>query len=246
MTAEWDALASARLTEIVAGLREEGVIEMFERIVSRIWKVNVDRYEPSEVGDTNRSLGITANENIRTLVLRESWTDGNPAGLGRGVHVTAPNDSLLVQAGGVRLHVMKSAPAITLTEPRWDSEFGWKGESDVRIEAATANAAAYSNFLAVPGGLFEDMRPPADHVANLREVILVWSGGWTNPETGGWVGLPILSDRPWLAVQNVWWHGSGGLESRSRDNDRPGDTFSDRAVPSPVVIVRPRPKTAAQ
>ncbi len=93
----WEAAARERLDDIVAIQRAAGVIDMFERIIARMWKINVDRFEPSEVGDTNRSLGITANENIRTLVVRESWDAANPAGLGIGVEVTAPNDSLLVE-----------------------------------------------------------------------------------------------------------------------------------------------------
>src|ERR1022692_3884140 len=100
----WDAASQERLGDIVAGLRAEGVVDMIERIVARVWKANVDRFEPRELGDTNRSLGITASENIRTLVIRESWTAGNPACLGESVHVTAPSDSLLVRGAGVKLH----------------------------------------------------------------------------------------------------------------------------------------------
>jgi hypothetical protein len=241
----WDAAAYDRLKDIVAELRAESVIDMFERIISRVWKINVDRFEPSEVGDTNRSLGITATENIRTLVLRESWTAGNPANLGDSVHVTAPNDSLLVQAAGVRLHVMKSAPAIALTEPRWDSDFAWKGESDVRIEAAAANSAGYSPNLAVQGGLFADLLPPASGAARLREAILVWAGGSNNPLTGGWIGLPTLGESPWLAVDNVWWHGTDGITASQRGSGGPADdAFSDRAAPSPVISLKQRPKIA--
>jgi hypothetical protein len=243
---DWDAAAGERLKEIAADLRGAGVIDMFEKTVARVWQVNVDRFEPGEVGDTNRSLGITASENIRTLVLRESWSGDNPR-LGGGVHVTAPNDSLLVQVAGVRLHVMKSAPALTLSEPRWDSEFIWKGESDVRLEAATANASVYHRFLTVPGGLFEHMDPPADRTSGLREVMLVWAGGSNSPATGGWLGLPITGERPWLAVRNVWWHGPAGHEAGSRDRDQPAnDTFTDRKAPSPVIAIRQRPRTAEQ
>jgi hypothetical protein len=237
--------AEARLTDIAAGLRAAGVIDMFERIIAHVWKVNVDRFEPAEIGDTNRSLGITATENIRTLVLREAWASGNPAGLSTGVHVTAPNDSLLVEAAGVRLRAMKSSPAITLTEPRWHSDFTWQSESDVRLEAAAANAATGNRLLAVPGGLFEEVEPPAGWAAGLREVFLVWAGGSGSPLTGGWIGLPTISDRPWLAVQNMWWHGASDLTPAERDSDWPdGDSFADRNAPSPVVILRQRPQTA--
>lgn len=244
MTAMEEA-AQARLNDVVAVLRAAGVLGMFERIIAHVWKVNVDRFEPTELGDTNRSLGITATENIRTLVLREAWAAGNPAGLSAGVHVTAPNDSLLVEAAGVRLRAMKSPPAITVAEPRWDSDFNWQTDSDVRIEAATANAAVCNQFLAVPGGLFEHTQMPADWAAGLSEVFLVWAGGSNNPLTGGWIGLPTISDRPWLAVANIWWHGTGDVTSADRDQDSPaGDAFSDKQAPSPVVSLRQRPKPA--
>ncbi len=147
-----DPAAEARLKDIIAGMRAAGVIDMFERIVAHVWKVNVDRFEPSEIGDTNRSLGITATENIRTLVLRESWTASNPAGLGNGVHVTAPNDSLLVEAAGVRLRVMKCPPAITLSEPRWDTDFRWQAESDVRLEAGARMPPSVTSSSPCPEG----------------------------------------------------------------------------------------------
>jgi hypothetical protein len=241
-----DVAAQERLTEIISTLRETGVIDLFERIIARVWKINVDRFEPAEVGDTNRSLGITATENIRTLVVRESLLAGNPAGLASHVRVTAPNDSLLVQVGSIRLHVMKSAPAIALAEPRWSTEFTWKGESDVRVEAATANTAVYNPFLAVPGGLFEDQLPPANNAAYLREVSLIWAGGSDSPATGGWLGLPVLGDRPWLAVENLWWHGPATLAGQSRQDAFEADAFSDRAAPSPVISLKQRPKTAEQ
>lgn len=243
----WEAAAQERLDDIVANQRAAGVIDMFERIIARMWKINVDRFEPSEVGDTNRSLGITANENIRTLVVRESWDAANPAGLGVGVEVTAPNDSLLVEVGGVRLHVMKSVPSISLVEPRWAVDFRWAGDSDVRAEAAAANTAFLGAGLAVPGGLFEDELPGPGDAARLREVMLVWAGGSNSPFTGGWVGLPVLGERPWLAVQNIWWHKPGAMIPGSDESEgSDSDTFSTRDVPSPLVSLKQRPRTAEQ
>ncbi len=242
----WDAASQERLRNIVAELRAEGVVDMLERVVARVWRVNVDRYEPSELGDTNRSLGITACENIRTLVMRERWAASNPAGLGDSVRVTAPNDSLLVEAAGVKLHVMKSAPAIRLTEPRWDTDFTWSGESDVRVAAAAANTAGYNPYRA-EGGLFEDLFPAVGNVSQVRETFLVWAGGSESPLTGGWLGLPTLGDQPWLAVENLWWHGADSMPgSRMEQAVAALDVFSDRAVPRPMVSLKARPRTAQQ
>jgi hypothetical protein len=243
----WDGAAGERLHGIITELRSEGVIDLLERVIARVWEFNVDRFEPTEIGDTNRSLGITATENIRSLILRESRTEGNPAGLGDSVKITAPNDSLLIQGAGVSLHVMKSAAAVTLAEPLWDGAFAWKGDSDVRIEAAAANAASYNVAMGGPGSLFEGIFPPIGDVSQLRETFLVWAGGSDSPYTGGWIGLPTLGERQWLAVENLWWHQGGGIAAGSADSgDSIRDAFSDRDVPSPLVSLKQLPKTAGQ
>jgi hypothetical protein len=133
----WDAEAHERLEHITAALRDEGVLSLFERTIARVWKFNVDRFEPSEIGDTNLSLGMTAKENITSLILREAWMAGNPAGLGDKVHVNTANGSLLVQAGGVRIRLMKSAAAPILTKPGWDNGFSWESDSDIRRAASS-------------------------------------------------------------------------------------------------------------
>jgi hypothetical protein len=245
----WDAEAHERLKHITASLREEGVLSLFERTVARVWKFNVDRFEPSEIGDTNLSLGMTAKENITTLILREAWTAGNPAGLGDRVHVTVSNGSLLVRAGGVRVRVMKSAATPILTEPGWDSGFSWQSDSDIRREAAASNMKGYNPFVIGPGGLFDDMYPPNGSVDQLRETILVWAGGSTSPYTGGWLGFPTLGERPWLAVEKLWWHEAGSALRDTRPGDLDafeGDTFADRQPPKPEITLKPRPKTAEQ
>jgi hypothetical protein len=142
---------------------------------------------------------------------------------------------------------MKGAPAISLQEPGWDADFRWAGESDVRKDAASANAACVGNYLAVPGGLFEDEPPEAGAAERLREAMLVWAGGSNSPFTGGWIGLPVLGERPWLAVQNVWWHKPGSTVPGSREGEGPAvDTFSARDVPSLAVALKQRPRTAGQ
>jgi hypothetical protein len=143
------------------------------------------------------------------------------------------------------VHLMKSSPSPSLREPNWELEFNWAGESDVRRDAAAANAACLGTYLAVPGGLFEDEIPGRDNAARLQEVMLVWAGGSNSPHTGGWLGLPVLGERPWLAVQNIWWHkpgaetsGSSGGEGLAEDN------FSMRDLPKLAVSLKRRAKAA--
>jgi hypothetical protein len=78
-------------------------------------------------------------------------------------------------------------------------------------------------------------------------VMLVWAGGSNSPFTGGWVGLPVLGERPWLAVQNIWWHKPGAMVPASDESEGPAsDTFSARDMPSPLVSLKQRPRTAEQ
>jgi len=244
----WDGAAHDRLKQIVADLRGEGVLDLFERLVARVWKFNVDRHEPSEIGDTNLSLGITAKENITSLVVREAWMTGNSGDLSESVHVSVSKGSLLVRAAGVRVRMMKSAASPTLREPRWDSDFIWENESDVRAAAAASNRDSYNPFIIGPGSLFENIFPPTGSVEQLRETMLVWAGGSDSPFTGGWLGLPTMGERPWLAVENLWWHelDADGRIPLGGDKTPDADTFSNREAPKPSITLKPRPKTAEQ
>lgn len=246
---QWDVAATARLQDIVELLRSTRVVDVLERTVALVWRANTARYEPGDLGDTARSLGVTAAENIRELVLRERWSPGMNGDLGRDVHVTAPNDSLLIESSGVSLRVMKAPSMITLARPNWLG-FSWANESDVRKAAARNNRVGYNPYLIGTGTLFDDSLPVDGDPSTLREVLLVWAGGSASPFTGGWLGLPILSeDRPWLAVQKLWWHevdGHGSRRGRGGDTDPDLDTFERRPLPQPEVRLKPKPKTAEQ
>ncbi len=246
---QWDQAASERLQDIVEHLRGAHVIDVFENTVSHVWRANVARYEPSDLGDTARSLGVTAAENIRELLLREQWSPSDKRNLGQDVHVTAPNDSLLVKSGGTSLLVKKAPSMVTLAEPNW-WDFSWTNESDVRKAAARNNRARYNPFQIGSGTLFDGVLPVEGDARALCDVVLVWAGGSSSPFTGGWLGLATLSDdNPWLAVQKVWWHQSDDQGAR-RDPIQPTDpdldTFERRPLPEPEIRLKPKPKTAEQ
>jgi len=246
---QWDPAAGERLQDIVEQLRAARVIAVLEETIAHVWRANVARYEPSDLGDTARSLGVTAAENIRELALRERWSPTGNGILGQDVHVTSPNDSLLIASGGVSLRAMKAPSMVTLTEPNW-WEFVWTNESDVRKAAARNNRRRYNPFQIGSGTLFDGVLPVEGDPKALCDVVLVWAGGWSGPYTGGWIGFPTLgADSPWLAVQRVWWHQADGQGAR-RDPHRPADpdldTFERRPLPQPEIRLKPKPKTAEQ
>lgn len=244
----WDQAVSDRLKVIVEQLSESRVLPVLEATIARVWSANMARYEPSDLGDTPRSVGITAFENIRELTLRERWSSKSTGQLGQHVHVTAPNGSLLIESRGVRLLVKKANAMVALEEPRW-SDFEWARESDVRQAAARNNAARYNPFQIGSGTLFDGVFPAKGDPKALRDVILVWAGGSSNPDTAGWLGVPTDNpDHPWLAVQQIWWQQAGGGTQRDRNlpTNPDVDTFERRPLPQPEIRMKPKPKTAGE
>jgi hypothetical protein len=196
---EWDAQVMAWLDDVLAALRATGLADLVERTVAAVWERDVDRHDPVVAGDTATTLGITASENIRTLLLRED----RDAWAARGVAITSVQQALVLRTGGLRLLLMKADPGGTGT--RWDAE------SDVRRLAAEDNAARYE--------------PPVEHQtgqtwwrfgeadgdpARLRHLVLLWSGDPVTATTVGRLGVPYAGppgSPPWLAVATVWHHG---------------------------------------
>lgn len=249
LMSQWDGPASDRLQFVVEQLRDTRVTSALEAIVARVWRANTARYEPSDLGDTPRALGITASENIRELTLRERWTSAAAGELGQDVHITAPNGSLLVVSHGINLLVKKANSMVSLMEPDWSS-FEWANESDVRRAAARNNTARYKPFQIGSGTLFDGVFPAEGDAKALRDVVLVWAGGWSSPYTAGWLGFPTDSaDQPWLAVQRLWWHradGGGTQRDRKQPTESEVDTFERRPLPHPEIRMKPRPKTAGE
>jgi hypothetical protein len=246
---EWDEAASDRLHNIIEQLRDSRVISVLEATVARVWRANTARYEPSDLGDTPRSLGITASENIRELVLRQKWGSTDTSELGRDVHITAPSGSLLVESCGVNLLMKKAHSMVAVAEPEW-GEFEWATESDVRQAAARNNKARYNPLQIGGGTLFDGVFPAEGDPKALRDVILVWAGGSSSPNTAGWLGIPTENaHHPWLSVQRIWWHQADG-GANQRDLTQPtnpdADTFERRPLPQPEIRLKPKPKTAGE
>jgi hypothetical protein len=235
----WDPEAYARLQLVAVSLREEGVVELLQQLVRKVWAYNVDRHEPAEIGDTNRSLGVAASENIRSLVLREANAPLRQGSLGKSVRISTADNSLVIHAAGIRLRVLKAPAAALLNEPKWDGDFDWEGESEVRLVAARENHEGY-----VPVGvddLFTGSLPPSGAADLLQNVFLVWAGGSDSPLTAGWLGFPTIGALPWLAVERLWWDQPGDYGRAQQVPRRQGpddDSFSSRPVPQPAVALK--------
>jgi hypothetical protein len=214
----WDTRAAAWLDDVLAQLRALGVADLCERVVAQVWERNVDRYDPVVAGDTATSLGITAAENIRTLLLREDPEVWRP----RGVALRAAQHSLTIDAADVHLQVMKAADRRLDPDPDQPLELEWSGTrwdaaSDVRRGAAVDNARRYEPRVHdqwgqtwMTGLVGDHDARPSDDPARLRHVVLVWAGDPTSAATTGWLGVPYAGapgTSPWLATREMWHHG---------------------------------------
>lgn len=231
----WNLLARRRLQAIVDELRAYGLVGFLQGTISHVWAYNVDRFEPEEIGDTNRSLGVTATENIRELIVRQMRAN-RPAGLDPRLAATGADNSLLIKApNGIRLRVMKAAATLELSEPNWE-QTEWT--SDVRLEAARAN---HEHYPVGQNDLFTGFLSAEESVDLLGEVFLVWAGGSRSPMTAGWLGFPTIDVVPWLAIEQLWWDKPDGSQhyvssgGPSDDND----SFSTRPAAEPKIALKP-------
>lgn len=204
METSWDDDALVRVQDVAAALSECGVADLTRSLVQKVWRANLERWEPKELGDTRRILGQTCAENLRVRMvregLREEWAN-------RGVHFGDSENSLLIEAAEVRVRLVK-APWRSGLRPNWSNDFSWNNASAVRRVAAEDNAARYrpgmSEFGAAPLFPLEAVIQGGVGAAHCREFFLVWAGEHQDGLTAGWLGLPSSMEAPWMAVDSLW------------------------------------------
>lgn len=179
--------AGQALAQIVEQWTTEGPLRTLYSLVGSVWRTNVDRYEPNELGDDALSLGVQSSRNLCNRAVRD--LAGMPGVVARDVK------TLEVGFAGRVLHTSK-APS---SAPTWEVQSVDWSTSEVRHDGAVANSQAY---LAVEGTLFEDQEPlagqPADPLA-LKHLHLTWQG-LVDGSTRSWVGFPCLGRQAWFAV----------------------------------------------
>ena len=222
-----DQAVQELLVQVAEEWEEAGVLDVLCDLVRRIWRADLDRYQPDTMGDDPMSLGVQASRNLCNLAVRE---------LRDVPGVLAQNKKTLeVAYGGRVLHAGK-APSDSLD---WDvNHLDW-AESDVRESAATANSAAYQS---TAGTLFEDwgaLEGQRVNPAALRHLHLTWQG-FPDGGTRTWLGFPQLGLRPWYAVLLVDDARLAGSEHDPATAAEQPD-FDALGEPDVQVIRRPRP-----
>lgn len=236
----WDERVAGWLLGKADELREAGVVELFQGLVGRTWRRNVEGFDES-AGDTATSLGVTQAENLRELSLRE-FRDHRALWVGRGVEVSAPDQSLLVNAAGLALHPMK-ARNNTQQDPAWAAT-RWSEQSEVRHDAARDNRARYTP-------VFEPTLPDMESLGardpgTMSHAMVVYCGGLRTGRTAGWLAVPSAdkdgAERhlPWMAAARLWWD-EGDLQGKaSHPDSTPSPTrFDSQPAPEAPVTLKP-------
>jgi hypothetical protein len=242
---EWDVTALAALHDCRQALEERDVVRWLRDTTRAMWRPNAERYEPSHLFDTPRGVAGLAWENLRERMLAEYRAAGSPW-RSRGVRLSVPHGSLLIQVGELGVHVVK-APGVRLREPEW-TQFFWDSSS-TRHAAAARNAGIQA--LPPPpieGQLAFEFEIPWSGVCPVwREVFFVWAGDAMGM-TAGWLGLPHLGRPRWLAVTPLWRDGAARVDGPS-DDVPPlpiGPPFSEREIHQAPVSLKQRSQQAVR
>lgn len=237
---ELEGEVGQRLSAVADGLRVEGVVDLLQALHRDVWTQDLDRYEPEEMGDTPRSLGFQASENLRELAVQRHRED--LAWAIPGLAVTTPNGALELMFRGARVRVMKAGPEHGRT-PDWD-RLDW-GDGDARRLMAQRNSRALGGFATHRApGLFDDEEGDAAGAQYLADFLLVWTGDMQEALTAGWLTVPMLGERPFMAHERLWWDDTPGPRGHglSRTVAPDGDSFDDKPSADATVKLRPVPR----
>lgn len=223
-----DAAVDALLGEIVVDWTDAGVLGELCQLVRTVWRTNVDRYEPTRLGDDAMSLGVQSSRNVCNLAVRR---------LAATPDVRARDTKTLeIEYSGRTLHTGK----IPSRSRSWEvSSVNWS-VSEVRTSSAEINSKVY---LPVSGTLFDGSAALPGQPVNpraLRRLMMVWQG-FDDGSTRSWLGFPRLGDDPWFGVRLID-DGSGGrgsVPAADRTPAPPAPDFDSMREPT-VDLVRRR------
>ena len=237
--------ALAALHDRKQELEEREVLRWLRDATRAMWRPNAERYEPSYLFDTPRGVAGLSWENLRERMLADYRAAYSPW-RARGVRLTVPHGSLLIQAGDLAVHVIK-APGVRLREPEWD-RFAW--DTGATRRGAAARNAAMDALPPPPmeGQLAFDFEIPWSGVCPAwREVFFVWAGDAMGL-TAGWLGLPRLGRPRWLAVTPLWRDDTIRVDDGADDVPRlpAGPSFAERDAPEAPVSLKRDPEKAVR
>ncbi len=221
------------LAEVVDRWRTSGPLTDMLEIIDDVWRTNLDRHEPSELGDDATSLGVQCSRNIMNRCVQR-FSDRTDDFIVRG------GATLEIVFGGHVMHVSKVQTQSRAWHP---NSIDWTA-SEVRLDGARENAAAYTS---TAGTLFDGVTDvslpgPVGDPANLTHLHLAWQG-LSDGETRVFVGFPTTGSMPWSAVTLVHDSALKRTEVPAIRNTAPS-TPSHDALTEPTLRLRRRVQLA--
>lgn len=241
--------AESALEAAVKRLEDSGLLAAIRDLQRAVWVANIDRFEPDELGDTLRSLGLLTFENFTQRALRRYNHDGlEPAEKHwhiEGLKVTTPNGVLTFELDGARIVGMKVPPS-EHRAPRWDRFADWDNESNTRLDIARENSRVLGGYTTPnPGqGVLADFHAHLGRTPGVvYNFLYVWAGELQSPLTSGWLTVPALGGHPFAAVAPLWHDTSDDLSVSTRTLTRgpEGPSFEERPAAQPSITLKPRP-----
>jgi hypothetical protein len=230
--------AAERLSAVVCAARSAGLVDVVHALHRDVWTQDLARYEPDEMGDTTRSLGFQASENIRKLAEQRFRED--PRWAIDGLGVASRQGSLQLTFAGVRLRFMKAGPDHG-RNPDWIRLD--RGDGEARRLMAERNSLVLGGYRTQPPdpGLFDLDEGDAGEADSLNDFLLVWTGHLQEALTAGWLTVPILGERSFPAQEQLWWDDTSGSPGHGRRTPAApgGEPFTDKPSPSAALKLRP-------
>lgn len=224
-----------------------GSDKVLRALVRDVWAQNLDRYEPDELGDTPKALGIQCSENLRELAVRRSVGDEREATEDHwavpGLNISTPRSVLTMTLDERRIVPMK-VPMSHGRVPRYDRFRDWEYESDVRNEMAKRNSAALGGFNTANLGQPMLLAETYDLLA-IHDYMLLWAGDADSPLTAGYLAIPAKGPAPFVAATQLWWDDTDAAPRGAR-RAPDGPNFDEKGTATPAIVLKPRPAIEGQ
>lgn len=231
--------AREALEEAVETCKQSSLTEAWRVLVQDVYTMNLDRYEPDELGDTAMSFGIQCYENLKTRAVRRFRHDDieeNDVHWNiEGLRVWTPRNVLTFTFGNVRIVTMK-VPFTEGRSPNWDRSGDWEQYSQIRLAIAAENSRVLQYRTGAVGAspLFPHLGSPGA----VRNYMLLWAGEADAALTAGWLGVPILGDTPFIARETLWWDEEPPTRGTQQVAPNRGPSFDERPAATPEVTLK--------
>lgn len=239
---EAQTVAAEALDAMVTLCTETGMVDAMRDLVWDVHAINLDRYEPEELGDTPRAFGTLCSENLRTRALRRSRHDELEPVESHwsvpGLTVSNPRNVLTLELAGARIITMK-APFGEGRRPNWERISDWETDSQVRRDLAATNSESlhYRSHAAGDVPLFPHGAAPG----RVTNFMMIWAGESASPLTAAWLGVPVLGSTPFIDIRSLWWDEEPRTHRISEPSPSRGPRFDQRPAATPQVAIKPRP-----